>query len=107
MTRPQAPQAPRHELGARARLAWDALQGALDTERPGCHGDARFTRDNLSDAQVATLAQICTACPILRACDAFAAALPIHAVSGVWAGRRRGRVLRPDYRPRVREEVAS
>lgn len=56
----------------------------------GCKDDPRFVDDGRADSANSDLQPICAACSVLDACRAYARAAPGHAITGYWAGRRRG-----------------
>lgn len=73
-------------LTAKQEAASDALGLALQHAEPGCADDVRFIADASPEHE---LMEICSACPVLAECNAYAKALRPRA--GFWAGRRRGR----------------
>jgi len=73
-----------------AASAWAALQDALATTDPSCAGDDRFTADGRDDSNNTDLLPICTGCPVLAGCAAYAWAEKNYRLVGFWAGRRRG-----------------
>lgn len=73
-----------------AAHAWQALSVALTASVPACAGDARFTDDGRAESTNRDLGGICSGCPVLAECRAYALSAPRHAIVGYWAGRRRG-----------------
>ena len=63
-----------------------ALQDALTEYTPPCHGDDRYTADELDDATRAELSAGCDLCHISGLCRAYATAAKPDA--GYWAGRK-------------------
>lgn len=74
---------------------WEQLSRAMEDTSAACDGDARFTLDraDIDADMLAALQLVCSSCPVLALCDAFAVAS--RPPLGVWAGvqypRRRGR----------------
>lgn len=73
-----------------AAHAWEALSRALAAHSVACAGDDRFTDDGRAEAANSDLASICTSCPVLTQCRAYALAERRHLIVGYWAGKRRG-----------------
>ncbi|MFF2387837.1 WhiB family transcriptional regulator [Agromyces sp. NPDC058104] len=63
--------------------AYATLMAAAHRVRVNCLGDARFTSDQSGDVD---LADICSGCPLLEACTAFATSE--RPAAGFWAGER-------------------
>ncbi|MDQ1124889.1 WhiB family transcriptional regulator [Microbacterium trichothecenolyticum] len=63
--------------------AFAALQVALRTTSPACHGDSRFTSD---ESDPAALKLVCRGCPLLTQCRALALANLAGKVYGVLGG---------------------
>lgn len=61
-----------------------ALSDALETYRPPCHADDRYTADDLTPATLAELQAGCDLCHIRTLCAAYARAA--RPKIGVWAG---------------------
>ncbi len=77
-----------------AVAAWRILTDALAETDPACRDDPRFTTDDASLPDLASMEALCWACPIRRACEAYALAMPHASASGFWAGASRGSKFR-------------
>lgn len=109
MTRPRAfvPAPPRLDVDTPAAVAaWRTLAEALVATDPPCRDDVRFTADDASAADLAHMGALCRSCPIRRACEGYAVAMPRVLASGFWAGETRGSKLRASG-PRKRASDAA
>ncbi len=88
---------PSFDLSPQARSRWTRLQAALIATPPACSGDSRFVDDSVPTTVAADLRAICARCPVFNECNEFASRLNPYHAAGVWAGRRRGRVMRADH----------
>lgn len=68
---------------ARGKAEYVALMQAMADKIPLCLNDARFTDD---DANLDHLREVCTFCPVLTWCKAYAKAA--RPEGGIWAGMR-------------------
>lgn len=71
----------------RGEAAWEALQTAIQTTRPLCLNDERFTADELTPGDTIELTELCTLCPLRDACALYAR--EGRPQGGFWAGRKR------------------
>lgn len=69
----------------KGKAEYQALADALTEITPHCHGDDRFTADDLTNPEVTNLKRICAGCEIRDLCAAYGAAA--RPPAGVWAGR--------------------
>lgn len=70
---------------SQASDAYQRLTAALVTLTPDCTDDPLFTADDLTAADKATCAAICTTCPLFELCETYAQL--DRPKAGVWAGR--------------------
>jgi len=72
----------------RGDAAYRALVEAMETTRPLCLNDDRFTADELSPGDRIELTETCRLCPLRAACEAYSN--EGKPAAGFWAGRKRG-----------------
>jgi hypothetical protein len=71
-------------------VEWGNLQDAQAGSTPSCNNDARFIADDHSKSLTTELATLCSTCPILAECRAYATRVGPYRLAGFWAGRWRG-----------------